>query len=205
MVYSSAVVTPSPHEITELLIQLGNGDKTALDRMMPLVYRELHKLAKQYTGQDGQGKTLQTTALVHEAYMKLAGSSANRFANREHFFAVAAKAMRQVLIDYARASRASRRGGNLATLPLDNDVPARLQPAAELIAIDDALTALSRIHPRQSEAFELRYFGGLTISELAKSLDISTDTVSRDLRLAKAWLRRELGASRNYSDAGRSA
>jgi RNA polymerase sigma factor (TIGR02999 family) len=185
-------LSASPHEITQLLTEWANGNKSALDRLMPVVYRELHKLAKRYMGQQDQGNTLQTTAVIHEAYMKLAGDAPKQWENRNHFFAVAAKAMRQVLLDHARADQAYKRGGHAAVVQLDEDEAVALQPATELIALDDALTALARLHPRQSEAVELRYFGGLSLEDLAQILKVSEDTVIRDLRFAKAWLRREL-------------
>jgi RNA polymerase sigma factor (TIGR02999 family) len=185
-------LSASPHEITRLLIQWGNGDKSALNRLVPLVYRELHKLAKRYMGQQDQPNTLQTTALIHEAYMRMAGGSASYCENREHFLAVAAKAMRQVLIDHARAGQASKRGGSVGITHLDDDAVVALEPTTEVIALDDALTALAKHHPRQSEAVELRYFGGLDLEESAKILKVSEDTVIRDLRFAKAWLRHEL-------------
>lgn len=159
---------------------------------MPLVYRELHKLAKRYMGQQDPDNTLQTTALIHEAYLKLAADSARHWENSDHFFAVAAKAMRQVLVDHARAGQACKRGGSVPVLQLGDGVPVALQPATELIALDDALTALAKLHPRQSEAVELRYFGGLSVEEAGKILNVSQDTVIRDLRFAKAWLKREL-------------
>jgi RNA polymerase sigma-70 factor, ECF subfamily len=181
------------HEITRLLIAWRNGDNTAINRLMPLVYRELHKLAKRYMGQQNEGNTLQTTAIIHEAYLKLASGSAQQCENREHFFAIAAKAMRQVLVDHARLIQAQKRGGTVSTVQLGRDLAVvTLQPANELITLDEALDALGRLHPRQSEAVELRYFGGLSLEESAKILKVSADTVMRDVRFAKAWLRREL-------------
>jgi RNA polymerase sigma-70 factor, ECF subfamily len=187
-------LSASPHEITQLLTEWANGDKRALDRLMPVVYRELHKLAKRYMGQQEWGNTLQTTAVIHEAYMKLAGDAPKEWENRIHFFAVAAKAMRQVLVDHARAGQACKRGGSVGVIQLDDNVAVALQPANGLVALDDALTALARLHPRQSEAVELRYFGGLSLEESANVLNVSEDTVIRDLRFAKAWIRRELQA-----------
>jgi RNA polymerase sigma-70 factor (ECF subfamily) len=185
-------LSASPHEITQLLTDWANGDKSALDQLMPLVYQELHKLAKRYMVQQDRGNTLQTTAVIHEAYMKLGGDSPKLWESRNHFFAVAAKAMRQVLVDHARAGQTYKRGGSVAVVQLDDDVAVALQPATELIALDDALTTLAKLHPRQGEAVELRYFGGLSLEELARILKVSEDTVIRDLRFAKAWLRREL-------------
>ena len=192
MVDFSAPLSPSSHEITELLTRWSNGDKNAVNQLIPLVYRELHKLAKRYVSQQNEGDTLQTTALIHEAYIKLAGDSPKHWENRDHFFAVAAKAMRQVLVDHARAAQAHKRGGTLPVLQFDECDAVSPARTAELIALDDALTAMAKLHPRQSEAVELRYFGGLSVEEEARVLKVSPDTVMRDLRFAKAWLRREL-------------
>jgi RNA polymerase sigma-70 factor (ECF subfamily) len=182
------------HEITQLLNRWANGDKSALDRLMPLVYLELHELAKRYMSDQDYYHTLQTTALVHEAYIKLVGNPPEHWENRGHFYAVAAKAMRQVLVDHARALHASKRGGGVDVIRLADDAAVAVQSATELIALDDALTGLARLHPRQCEAVELHYFGGLSVDESANVLKVSRDTVIRDLRFAKAWLRRELGA-----------
>jgi RNA polymerase sigma-70 factor, ECF subfamily len=188
----SATLSPSSHEITELLIRWGSGDRSAVNQLIPLVYRELHKLAKRYVPQQNESNTLQTTALIHEAYIKLAGGSRKHWENRDHFFAVAAKAMRQVLVDHARATLADKRGGSLPVVQFDECEAVSPARSAELIALDDALTAMAKLHPRQSEAVELRYFGGLSVEEEARILNVSSETVMRDLRFAKAWLRREL-------------
>lgn len=180
------------HQITALLNDWASGNTSALDRLMPLLYRELHERAKRYIGQQNHWDTLQTTEVVHEAFIKVAGNSPKHWQNRDHFLAVAAKAMRQVLLDHARAVHASKRGGSIAVSQLDEDTPAIVQPAAELIALDDALTVFAKQYPRKSDAVELRYFGGLSLEETARVLKISQDTVVRDLRFAKAWLRREL-------------
>lgn len=163
---------------------------------MPLVYGELHKLAKRYMDQAKQRGVLQTTAVIHEAYLKLAGDSGRHWESRHHFFAVAAKAMRQVLVDYARAGHAHKRGGLACAIQLNDDLVVPAERDAALIALDDALTAFSKLYPRQGEAVELRYFGGLSVEESAKALKISPDTITRDLRFAKAWLNREVRCRR---------
>jgi RNA polymerase sigma factor (TIGR02999 family) len=184
---------PSEHEVTQLLLQWSKGDEAALARLIPLVYRELHKLAKGAISRHYQGHTLQTTDVIHEAYLKLAGDSDRDWENRCHFFAVAAKAMRQVLVDHARAKHAVKRGGLREPLPLDEDLAAVPSRAAGLLALDDALSGLSKLDARKGQAVELRYFGGLSVEETAKVLQVSPDTVLRDLRFARSWLNRELG------------
>lgn len=185
-------MTPAPENVTALLIRSGNGDRAAFDQLMPIVYAELHRMARGYIGRQASDHTLQTTALVHEAYFKLVGEQDKQWHNRTHFLAVAAKAMRHVLVDYARATQASKRGGGQDVIPLDE---ARIPPPeqlGELVALDDALTQLSALHPRQSEVVEMRFFGGLSVEETAQSLNVSPETVMRDWRAAKAWLYQQL-------------
>ena len=165
---------------------------TLLDRLMPSVYRELHKIAKRHMDHQSPGHTLQTTAVVHEAYLKLAADPDNQWVSRDHFLMVASRAMRQVLVDYARAKRASKRGGAMSVIELDVDLAASPERPPDLLALDDALTELAKLYPRQSQVVELRYFGGLTQEETARILQLSPDTVLRDLRFVKAWLKREL-------------
>jgi RNA polymerase sigma factor (TIGR02999 family) len=179
-------------DVTVLLVQWAQGEASALDRLMPLVYRELKKLAKRSLRFHYQGHTLQTTDLVHEAFMKLAGASDPAWQNRHHFYAVAAKAMRQVLIDHARTSLASKRGGQAQRVTLDEE-PTVPTDTDELLALNDALNDLSKLDPRKGQAVELRYFGGLSVEEAALALRVSPETVARDLRFAKSWLRRVLG------------
>jgi len=185
-------MTTSSHEVTQLLILWGQGEPAAIQRLLPLVYRELHKLAKRYMGQQDPGHTLQTTALLHEAYLKLTGDSDRHWENRHHFLGVAAKAMRHVLVDHARAKHAGKRGGAVKIVPLDDGVAVATGRTAELVALDDALTALAALHPRQSQVVELRYFGGLTVDEAATILKVSPDTVMRDWSFAKAWLHSQI-------------
>jgi len=185
-------MTPAPHHITQLLNEWGNGDRAALDRLMPLVYAELRRMARRHMNQQCPGHTLQTTALIHEAYMRLAGESAQRWDNRGHFFGVAAKAMRCVLVDHARSRRSAKRGGAVRPVTLDEDIHTSGERMAGLIALDDALTDLAKLHPRQCQVIELRFFAGLSVEETAAILKVSPDTVMRDWRAAKAWLEREL-------------
>jgi RNA polymerase sigma factor (TIGR02999 family) len=188
-------MTPAPHHITQLLNEWGNGDQAALDRLTPLVYAELRRMARRHMNQQRPGHTLQTTALIHEAYMRLAGDSAKRWDNRAHFFGVAAKAMRCVLVDHARARRSAKRGGAERPVTLDEGIHTSGERMAGLIALDDALADLAKLHPRQSQVVELRFFAGLSVEETAVILKVSPDTVMRDWRAAKAWLESELNRS----------
>jgi RNA polymerase sigma-70 factor (ECF subfamily) len=184
---------PSPRDdVTPLLHRWGQGDRGALDELMPLIYRELHKLAKRHMMQQEPGHTLQTTAVIHEAYLKLGGRSDKNWENRAHFFGVAAKAMRHVLVDHARTRQATKRGGAIRIEQLDEGVDVGVARAGEMIALDDALTTLARQYPRQADVVELRYFGGLSVKETAATLKLSPETVARDWRFAKAFLRNEL-------------
>jgi RNA polymerase sigma factor (TIGR02999 family) len=182
----------SGDDVTQLLRRWQHGDQVALDELMPLIYRELHKLAKRYMNQENAGHTLQTTALIHEAYLKLGGSSDGGWESRAHFFGVAAKAMRHVLVDHARARRAAKRGGDVRIEHLEDGVDAGVVRAAEVIALDDALTSLAEQYPRQAEVVELRYFGGFSVEETAAALKVSPETVARDWHFAKAFLRSAL-------------
>jgi RNA polymerase sigma factor (TIGR02999 family) len=188
-------MTPAPHHITQLRNQWGNGDQAALDHLMPLVYAELRRMARRHMNQQRPGHTLQTTELIHEAYMRLAGDSAKRWDNRAHFFGVAAKAMRCVLVDHARSRRSAKRGGAVHPVTLDEGIHTSGERMAGLIALDDALTDLAKLHPRQCQVIELRFFAGLSVEETAAILKVSPDTVMRDWRAAKAWLEREVNPS----------
>jgi RNA polymerase sigma factor (TIGR02999 family) len=167
---------------------------THLDRLMSLTYRELHKMAKRYMEQQKPGHTLQTTAVIHEAYLKLAPDVANQWQDRDHFLIVASKAMRQVLVDYARAKKSAKRGGAVAVVELDDNLAVSPERSPELLALDDALTSLAQDYPRKNQVVELRYFGGFTVEETARILRVSPETVIRDLRFVKAWLKRQLQA-----------
>lgn len=181
----------TPGNVTQLLTQWRSGDRTALDRLMPLVYDELRVIAARYLRNERGGHTLQSTALVNEAYMRLLDSHAD-WQNRAHFFAVAARIIRGLLVDHARARLASKRGGGNLTLSLDEAIAVPHNREFHLIAVDDALTSLSRMDEQQGRIVELRFFGGLTIEETSEVLQISPSTVKRDWILAKTWILREL-------------
>jgi RNA polymerase sigma factor (TIGR02999 family) len=180
------------NEITQLLLAWGSGEEEAFDKLAPLVYAELRTLARRYMAGERPGHTLQTTALVNEAYLRLVDTSRVQWQNRAHFFAVSAQIMRRILVDFARSRNRPKRGGAAHRLTLDEAPPIAVERGADLIALDDALTALSAIDPRKAKVVELRFFGGLTEDETAEVLKVSSDTVTRDWRLAKVWLRREL-------------
>jgi RNA polymerase sigma factor (TIGR02999 family) len=181
-------------DVTELLIEWRQGDRAALDRLTPLVYDEIRRIAHRYVQRERDGHTLQTTALVNEAYIRLAGSQNVAWQNRSHFFAVAAQVMRHILIDHARRRHYVKHGGEAQRIALDDALATEQglmmsQPrAAELVALDEALDELARIDPRKSRVVELRYFGGLSLDETAAVLEVSRMTVRRDWRAAKAWL-----------------
>jgi RNA polymerase sigma factor (TIGR02999 family) len=181
----------SPQEITELLLAWSEGEQDALRKLAPLVYGELHRLAHHYMAGERTGHTLQSTALVNEAYLRLVDSSRVKWQNRAHFFAVSAQLMRRILVDFARSRQYAKRGGKAHVVSLD-EVAVVDEECAELAALDDAMNALSAIDPRKSRVVELRFFGGLSVEETAEVLKVSGETVSRDWRLAKVWLRREL-------------
>lgn len=193
-------MTPSPQEVTEWLIAWSQGDEAALNQLIPLVHEELRRLAKRYMRRErGQrpGHTLQTTALVNEAYLRLIDASQVQWRNRTHFFAISARLMRRILVDYARAHSYAKRGGGAQHIPLDEAAVFTKESAPDLVALDDALDALTRIDERKTRVIELRFFGGLTIEETAEVLKVSPDTVMRDWRLAKSWLMRELSGEKS--------
>jgi len=194
------MAAPSTHEITELLVAWSDGDKSALEKLTPLVYQELHRLARGYLRGEREGHTLQTTDLAHEAYLRLVDASQMRWQNRAHFFAVSAQLMRHILVDFARARRKLKRGGDAQQVPLDDALTVEAGHSAELVALDDALKDLARLDERQSKVVELRFFGGLTESEIAEVLQVSPRTVSSDWNLARSWLSREL-SRRGRDDA----
>jgi RNA polymerase sigma-70 factor (ECF subfamily) len=181
----------SPPEVTELLQAWSRGDSSALKKLTPLVYKELHRLAHRYMGFENPGHTLQTTALVNEAYLRLVSNQAS-WQNRAHFFAISAQLMRQILVDFARTRHQWKRGGKVQRVSLDEAMVSPEERGADLVALDDVLTALAAVDPRKSRIVELRFFGGLSVDETAEVLKVSTDTVLRDWRLAKLWLMREM-------------
>jgi len=185
-------MTPSPEEVTDLLNEWGNGDQEALNRLMPLVYDELHRLASRYLRHERVGHTLQTTALVHEAYLKLVDQKTANWHNRVQFFAAAAKVMRHVLVDYARSRKAAKRGGDYCRLSLDEAAISSQDKDADLLVLNEALDNLAVIDPQQSRVVELRVFGGLTVEDTAEALGISARTVKREWSMAKAWLHQQI-------------
>ncbi len=184
--------TPDAKEITRLLVNWGNGDQAALSQLMPVVYQELRKIANGYLRDERTGHTLQPTALIHEAYMRLVDQSLPQWQNRKHFYGVAAQLMRQILVEHARSQSAQKRGGGGQKLALDEALNYSQDKAAELLALDDALTSLARFDERKSRVIELRYFGGLSMEETAEALGVSLSTIIREQRLAQAWLRNTL-------------
>ncbi len=178
------------HEVTLLLAKWAKGNQQALDDLTPLVYRELRQLAASYLRKERQGHTLQPTALVHEAYVRLVDQSNPVWQSRSHFFGVAARLMRQILVDHARRKQAGKRAG--LNVPLDEAVSFQQEQSLDLIALDSGLTALEKLDPRKCKAVELRYFCGLSMDEIAQTLDVSAITVRRDLRMAEAWLHQEM-------------
>ena len=179
-------------EITGLLLDWGNGNGAAFDQLIPLVYQELHRLAHQYLRRERAGNTLQTTALINEAYLKLVDYKKMRWQDRAHFFAVAAQVMRRILVERARSRQCDKRGGATQRVSLDEAADLALEHAPDLIALDDALTRLANLAPRKVRIVELRYFGGLNLEETAEILGVSSPTVQREWRAAKAWLYRAM-------------
>jgi len=181
--------------VTELLVRWRDGDREALDTLMPLVYAELRRLAQHYLRQERSDHTLQSTALVHEAYLRLAGQNPPQWQNRAHFFGIAAHVMRQILVEYARAHNTEKRGGGACKLTLDAALDIQQKTDVDVIALDDALDRLCELDPQQSRIVELRFFAGLTIEDTAEVIGISPATVKRDWTSARAWLHREIARS----------
>jgi RNA polymerase sigma-70 factor, ECF subfamily len=186
------VGSPSPYEVTQLLRAWSRGDRAALDQLMPLVYNELHRLAHRYLKREHAGHVLQTTALVNEAYLQLIDAKKVKWRDRAHFFAISARLMRQILVHSARSRDAQKRGGKIRQVSLDESAVFASKPDADLIELDDALTALAEIDARKAKVVELRFFAGLSLEEAAAVLGVSADTVWRDWDLAKTWLYREM-------------
>ena len=190
--------TPPPrpaHGVTELLRAWGGGDAAALDQLVPVVYEELRRQAKRYLRHEAAGHTLQTTALVHEAYLRLVDQRHARWESRTQFFGVAAQLMRRILVDHARRHHAAKRGGSAISEPLEEDTAAAQERDVDVVALDEALTRLAAFDERQARVVELRYFTGLGIEETAEVLGISPATVKREWVMARAWLKRELSAA----------
>jgi RNA polymerase sigma-70 factor (ECF subfamily) len=189
------MASSEPSEVTKLLHHIKEGDQSGVDRLFAAVYQELRNLAAKCFHREPGGNTLQPTALVHEAYMKLVDQKAVDWQSRTHFFAVAAQAMRRILVDHARQRGAAKRGGGNKRMLLDDDLLPGFQPSDDLLAVDDALSKLAQLDPRQAQLVELRFFGGLSVDEAADTLGISKRTAEREWTMVRAWLRRELSES----------
>ena len=185
-----------PRSPTELLIAWGRGETRAFDQLVPLVHDELRRLARKYMVRERPDHTLQATALVNEAYLRLITLKQIRWQDRAHFFAMAARVMRRILVDFARARRNDKRGGRSPRISLDEGLLVSREPSLDIVVLDDAIQALATVHPRQSQVVELRFFGGLSLEETAESLNMSVDTVKRDWRFAKLWLMKELSSDK---------
>lgn len=183
---------PSPHEVTQLLVAWGNGDQLARDKLMSVVYEELHRLAQKYMRRESPGHTLQTSALVNEAFVKLVDQRNVRWQNRAHFYGIAAQLMRRILVDHARSRHRAKRGGGARVVSFNDALLVSDERSAEVVAVHEALERLAEFDSRKSQLVELRFFGGLSIEETAEVLGVSQGTVMRDWTLAKAWLRREM-------------
>jgi RNA polymerase sigma factor (TIGR02999 family) len=199
--YDVLSMAPAMDHVTGLLIQWSNGDKAALDKLMPLVHEELRRLAHRYMRREREGHTLQTTALVNEAYLRMVNRKQVKWQNRAHFFAVAAQVMRTILVDYARSHAYAKRGGGAHRLTFDEAMVVSPDRSAEVVAIDEALKQLALIDPQQSQIVELRFFGGLTIEETAEVLHVSPATIKREWSTAKAWLYHELNETDLSNDS----
>jgi len=182
----------APSEVTQLLIDWGNGDENALKRLIPLVHEELRRVAKRHMAHERVEHTLQATALVNEAYVRLVDVKHVKWQNRAHFFAMSARLMRRILVDFARSRRYQKRGGGAQQVSLHESAVVAPEPGADLVRLDEALTALAALDRRKAHVVEMRFFGGLSVEETAEALHVSRDTVMRDWKLAKAWLHREL-------------
>jgi len=195
MADSSGDARPSPGAVTQLLAQAGAGSQAAFDQVFPLVYAELRRIAAREMRRERPGRTLQTTALVHEAYLRLLKDASLSIENRAHFLGIAARAMRQILIEHARARGARKRGGGGVRVTLDDAAASLEAPSVDVLALDEALQRLARLDERHAKVVELRYFGGMSVEETAAAMGLSPATVKRDWTLARAWLFRELGGS----------
>lgn len=191
------MTTPSTHEVTQLLIAWSNGDEAALEKLVPHIHAELHRIAKRYMGRERAGHALQTTALVNEAYLRLIDWKNARWENRAHFFGVSAQLMRRILVDFARKRPHIKESGEAREVELDEALVISGERQSDLVALDEALKALAEIDPRKAQIVELRFFGGLSVEETATFLKLSQITIIREWNKAKAWLYRELSADGN--------
>ena len=187
-----AGIPPRTRQVTALLLAWGQGDRAALDELVPHVHRELRRLARHFLAGERPGHSLPPTALVNEAYLRLVDQRAMKWESRTQFFAISARVMRRILVDHARAKNYQKRGGGAKKVTLVDDLAVGIERGADLVALDDALQALSRLDPRRGQVVELRFFGGLTVEETAGVLGVSPETVMRDWKLAKVWLMRQL-------------
>ena len=192
---------PTTHAVTRLLVAWSSGEAGASDQLMPLVYDELRHLARSYLRRERGDHTLQPTALVHEAYLRLVDTTQVNWQSRVHFYGIAARLMRRVLVDHARAHAAAKRGGQIEKISLDEAGDILRDEGVGLVALDDALQGLSQLYPRQSQVVELRFFGGLNTREIGEVLQISDSTVDRDWNFALLWLKREMTADENTADS----
>jgi RNA polymerase sigma-70 factor, ECF subfamily len=186
------MTTPSPKELTQLLVDWSNGDQEAINILMPLVYEELRRLARNYMRRERPGHSLQTSALINEVYLRLIDQKNISWKNRAHFFGISARLMRQILVDHARSHKYAKRGGDMLKVPLDEAADIGEKRASDIVALDDALKSLAVIDEQQCHIVELRFFGGLTIEETAEVLGLSHATIEREWSMARAWLRREM-------------
>jgi len=186
---------PAPPDVTTLLLAWSEGDDAALQELMPIVHDELHRIATACMAGERPGHSLQATALVNEAYLRLIGARQVNWQNRAHFLAMAARLMRRILVDFARSKQYQKRGGGAVRVTLVDDIALSAEPGRDLVALDEALEALAKVDERKSRVVELRFFGGLTVKETAESLHVSPETVMREWKIAKAWLLRELRGS----------
>ena len=185
----------TPSEVSQLLQCWLGGDRQALDTLLPLVYKELRRLAHFQLRNERPNHTLQSAALVHEAYLRLVGMNSPQWESRTHFFAIAAQLMRQILVDYARRHRAAKRGGSICKLSLEDATMASRRKDVDVVALDDALKTLAKMDPRQGRVVELRFFAGLSLEEISEAMEIAPATVQRDWTAARAWLHREISRS----------
>ncbi len=188
----------SAHDVTVLLHAWRGGDQGALDKLLPMLYRELHRIAKHHMAAQPPGHTLQTTALLNEACVHLIDAKQVNWQDRSHFLAVCSQVMRRILVDYARARQAAKRGGGVRAVPLEEALVISPERDNDILAVDEALNRLSTVDPRRARVVEMRFFGGLSVEETAAALDISTESVMRDWRLARAWLARELSKEKRH-------
>jgi len=185
-----------PQEVTRLLLAWNEGDEGALEKLVPQVYQELRRLAKRQMRREHPDHTLQTTALINEAYLRLVDLRNVQWQNRAHFFALCARLMRRILVDFARSRHYAKRGGGAQPVSLDESLVVSPAHSTDFVAVDDALKALTKVDARKAQVVELRFFGGLTVEEAAEALKVSSETIQRDWKLAKAWLLRELSGDR---------